>query len=51
MLPLIEGLGRGLTVTVDDVLPEHPLLFITVTLNVPDDVTVIDCVVAPVDQL
>jgi hypothetical protein len=37
-----------LTVTGADVALHEP--FVTVTLNVPGDVTVIDCVVVPFDQ-
>ena len=47
----MDGVGNGLTVVVADVVPEHPVLAVTVTLNGPDDVTVIAWVVAPVDQL
>jgi len=43
----------GLALTVTDVAAEvalQPLAFVTVTLNEPEVVTLIDCVVAPFDQ-
>ena len=49
--PVIVGVGFGLTVVVAEALPEHPLAFVTVTVNVPAVLTEIVCVVAPVDQL
>ena len=56
-LGVILAVGTGFTVTVVDgeVLVQVPLglLVVTVTLKVPDALTVIDCVVAPLlhDQL
>ena len=47
VLPLIEQLGGALTVTVMLQLLEHPLEFVTVTVYVPEAVTVLHCVVAP----
>ena len=49
-LPLIEGVGSGLIVVVAEVLPVHPPPLLTVTVNVPAVLTVIVCVVAPVDH-
>ena len=46
---LIEAVGNGLTViAVADELAEHPDALVTVTVNEPDELTVIDDVVAPV---
>lgn len=44
--------GNGLTVTVLDPLAEvHPFPLVTFTVYVPDELTTIDCVVAPVLQV
>ena len=51
MLPLIAGAGFAFTVVVAEVEPVHPLALVTVTVNVPDVLAEIVCVVAPVDQL
>jgi hypothetical protein len=50
--PLMVGVGgRGLTVTAKAAeVAEQPLTLVTVTLYEPAAETVIDCVVAPVDQ-
>lgn len=52
-LVAISGVeGKGFTVTVLDPLAEtHPLPFVTFTVYVPDELTVMDCVVAPVLQV
>jgi hypothetical protein len=50
-VPLMDGVGFGLTVVVADVEPEHPLPSVTVTVNVFAVLTIIHCVVAPVLQL
>ena len=48
---VMAGVGFAFTVTVTAVaLPRHPLLLVTITLKVPDVVTVIACVVAPLLQ-
>src|SRR5688572_25737643 len=44
------GAVSVLTVTGFEV-PEHPCAFVTVTVYVPGEVTLMDCVVAPFDQL
>lgn len=45
------GAGSGLTVTVVAAeVPEQPFPSVTVTVNVPELLTVIACVVAPVDH-
>ena len=49
--PVIVGVGNGLIVVVAETVPEQPLVFVTVTLNVPAVLTVMLWVVAPVDQL
>jgi hypothetical protein len=50
--PVMVGVaGRGLTVTAKAAeVAEQPLASVTLTENEPAAVTVIDCVVAPVDQ-
>jgi hypothetical protein len=50
--PLMVGVGgAGFTVTANGAeVAEQPLAFVTVTVNEPAAETVIDCVVAPVDQ-
>jgi hypothetical protein len=50
--PLMVGVGgRGLTVTTNAAeVAEQPLASVTLTENEPAAVTLIDCVVAPVDQ-
>lgn len=51
--PLLDAVtvGSGFTVIVVPAeVAEQPLPFVTVTVYVPDEVTVMDCVVAPVDQ-
>jgi hypothetical protein len=50
--PLMVGVaGVGLTVTAKDAeVEEQPAALVTVTLYVPGVETMIDCVVAPVDQ-
>jgi hypothetical protein len=50
-VPLMDGVGFGLTVVVACVEPEHPLASVTVTVKVFAVFTVIHCVVAPVLQL
>ena len=49
--PVMTPVGAGLTVTVtgEDVAG-HPLMSVTVTLKVPEAVTLIDGVVAPLDH-
>ena len=44
-------MGSGFTVIAVEAVPVHPLAFVTVTVKVPAVLTVIFCVVAPVDQL
>ena len=45
-LALIVAVGRALTVTVvPEEIFEHPLELVTLTLYVPEELTVIDCVV------
>ena len=51
VVPLIEVDGFELTVVVAEAVPVHPLAFVTVTVKVPAVLTVIFCVVAPIDQL
>jgi hypothetical protein len=50
--PVTTGVaGRGFAVTANGAeVAEHPLAFVNVTVNDPDAETVMDCVVAPVDQ-
>ena len=43
--------GFVFTTNVFELLPVHPLAFVTVTVNVPAAFTDMVCVVAPVDQL
>ena len=42
--------GKALTVTLTDATVEQPFAEVTVTLYVPPVFTVVDCVVAPLDQ-
>ena len=49
-LPLILAVGNALKVTFVEAVDVHPLLSVTVTEKLPCELTVIDCVVAPVDQ-
>ena len=51
VVPLNAPVGRALTVVVFESLPEHPFPSVTVTVKVFAELTVIVCVVAPVDQL
>jgi hypothetical protein len=52
LAPLIRGVvAAGLAVTADDAeVAEHPFASVTLTVKEPAAETVIDCVVAPVDQ-
>lgn len=45
------AVGRGFIVVVADAFPEQPLPSVTVTVTVVAVLTLIVCVVAPVDQL
>jgi hypothetical protein len=47
----MEVLGFALTVVIADAVPVQPLVLVTVTVKVPAVLTLIVCVVAPVDQL
>ena len=49
-LGVITGAGSGFTVTAANVEAEHPLAFAVVTIYVPVELTVMDCVVAPFDH-
>ena len=43
--------GLAFTVTTCEEVPEHPFASVTVTVNVPDEFTVMDCVVCALFQL
>ena len=52
VVPLIVGVGNGVTVTETDLLPVHPpVVAVTLYVVVLPGVTVIAVVVAPVFQL
>ena len=48
VVPVILGVGLAFTITVDAVLPAHPLALVTVTVYVPAVEVVMEDVVAPV---
>ena len=50
-VPLMDGVGFGLTIVVAEALPEHPFASVTVTVHVPAVLNVKHCVVAPLLQL
>ena len=51
-LAVIVAVGLGFTVTVVGAeVPVHPPVCVTTTVNVPELVTLIDCVVAPLLQV
>ena len=47
---IVGAVGSGFTVTEVDADAEQPFAFVTVTLYVPEEVTVMDCEVAPFDH-
>ena len=48
---MMGGEGMLLIDVVTDALPVHPAPLLTITVKVPGVLTIIVCVVAPVDQL
>ena len=50
VIPVTFGVGNGFTVVVFDVEPVHPFTLVTVTVKLPAVLTLIVCVLAPLDH-